>query len=264
MNNHNKLLRSWIFVPGSRQRMIDKALGLAADAIMFDIEDGVAPSEKETARRQIASVLDKCEAQTRARSSVATPARYVRVNAVGSDRIDDDLAAAVRPGCEGLVLPKLDRAEEITALEAAVATLEKERGMVVGALPLLPSIESPIGLFSAFAIATSSPRVIGLILGTEDYCRAMGLPLRREGEARDLIYALIDGDGSRRGPCSGRRRNLAAFGGWRGSEALCPPGTRARHVRYVAASPKPNRRGEQCFQSQSRRFGICRGGPESV
>jgi citrate lyase subunit beta/citryl-CoA lyase len=189
MNNHNKLLRSWIFVPGSRQRMIDKALGLAADAIMFDIEDGVAPSEKETARRQIASVLDKCEAQTRARSSVATPARYVRVNAVGSDRIDDDLAAAVRPGCEGLVLPKLDRAEEITALEAAVATLEKERGMVVGALPLLPSIESPIGLFSAFAIATSSPRVIGLILGTEDYCRAMGLPLRREGEARDLIYA---------------------------------------------------------------------------
>lgn len=189
MNNHKKLLRSWIFVPGSRQRMIDKALGFNADAIMFDIEDGVAPSEKETARRQIAAALDKCASEINTGSAVTTPARYVRVNAVGSDRIDDDLAAAVRPGCEGLVLPKVDRAEEITALETAIAALEKTRGMVVGALPLLPSIESPVGLFNAYAIATSSPRVMGLILGTEDYCRAMGLPLRREGEARELIYA---------------------------------------------------------------------------
>ena len=169
--------------------MIDKALGFNADVIMFDIEDGVAPSEKETARRQIAAVLDKCEGEIRAGGSVMTPLRFVRVNAVGSDRIEDDLAAAVRPGCEGLVLPKIDRTEEITEIEAAIAALERARGMAEGALPLLPSIESPIGLFNACAIASSSPRVIGLILGTEDYCRAMGLPLRREGEARDLIYA---------------------------------------------------------------------------
>ena len=189
MSNRVKLLRSWIFVPGSRQRMIDKALGFDADAIMFDIEDGVAPSEKETARRQIASVLDKCASETMAGSIVATPARFVRVNAVGSSRIGDDLDAAVRPGCDGLVLPKVDRAEEVASLESAIAGLEKDRGMEAGALPLLPSIESPIGLFNAYAIATSSPRVMGLILGTEDFCRGMGLPLRREGEARDLIYA---------------------------------------------------------------------------
>ena len=169
--------------------MIDKALGFNADAIMFDIEDGVAPSEKETARRQIAIVLDQCESKAKDGFSVATPSRFVRVNAVGSDRIDEDLDAAVRPGCEGLVLPKVDRAEEATSLESAIAALEKVRGMEAGALPLLPSIESPIGLFNAYAIATSSPRVMGLILGAEDYCRGMGLPLRREGEARDLIYA---------------------------------------------------------------------------
>ena len=189
MNNHDKLLRSWIFVPGSRQRMIDKALGFNADAIMFDIEDGVAPSEKDNARRQIASMLDHCADEIKTGSPISTPARFVRVNAVGSDRIDDDLAAAVRPGCEGLVLPKVDRAEEVNSLESAVAVLEKERGMETAPLPLLPSIESPIGLFNAYAIATSSPRVMGLILGTEDYCRGMGLPLKREGEARDLIYA---------------------------------------------------------------------------
>ena len=51
------LLRSWMFVPGHRQKMIDKALGLNVDAIMLDIEDGVAPIEKDTARQQIAEML---------------------------------------------------------------------------------------------------------------------------------------------------------------------------------------------------------------
>jgi citrate lyase subunit beta/citryl-CoA lyase len=189
MTNQHMLLRSWIFVPGSRQRMIDKALGFAADAIMFDIEDGVAPDEKPTARTQIALMLDKCAGEISAGAFVETPARFVRVNAIGSERVNDDLVAAVRPGCDGLVLPKVDQPEEISKLEVDLAALEEERGMVVGALPLLPSIESPIGLINAHAIATSSPRIIGLILGAEDYCRGMGLPLRREGEARDLIYA---------------------------------------------------------------------------
>lgn len=164
--------------------MIDKALGFDADAIILDVEDGVAPEEKKTARRQIAAAFDKI-----VESPVKTPARFVRVNAVGSNLIKDDLSAAVRPGCEGLVLPKVDRPEEISEVDTAITALEEERGMTAGALPLLPNIESPIGLFNAYAIATASKRVIGLMLGVEDYCRAMGLPLRREGEAQDLIYA---------------------------------------------------------------------------
>ena len=71
--------------------MIDKALGFAADAIMFDIEDGVAPNEKPTARTQIALMLDKCAGEISAGAFVETPARFVRVNAIGSERIMDDL-----------------------------------------------------------------------------------------------------------------------------------------------------------------------------
>ena len=56
------LLRSWMFVPGDRQRMIDKSMGLPVDAIMMDIEDGVAPAAKDTARRQIAAALDQITA----------------------------------------------------------------------------------------------------------------------------------------------------------------------------------------------------------
>ena len=91
------LIRSWMFVPGHRQRMIDKALGLNADAIMLDIEDGVAPNEKDTARKNIADSLGR-------EKTPASPARYVRINAIGHPRMDADLDAVVRPGLEGLVL----------------------------------------------------------------------------------------------------------------------------------------------------------------
>ena len=183
MSERRTLLRSWMFVPGDKQRMIDKALALGCDAIMMDIEDGVAPNEKENARRQIASSLDALD-KTR-----KTPARYVRINAVGSERMFDDLAAVLRPGLEGLVVPKVDHPDQVKAVEDIIVQTEKERGMPRDSVRLLVAIESPVGLFNAHAIASASPRVMGLIFGAEDFCREMGLPLRREGEAADLIYA---------------------------------------------------------------------------
>ena len=69
MDQKTTLLRSWMFVPGDRQRMIDKSLGLPVDAILMDIEDGVAPAAKETARRQIAAALDQLAARNAALSS---------------------------------------------------------------------------------------------------------------------------------------------------------------------------------------------------
>src|SRR5687767_15812027 len=89
------LIRSWMFVPGHRQRMIDKALGLNADAIMLDIEDGVAPNEKDSARKNIGESLGRAKAS-------GSPARYVRINAIGHPWMDADLAAVVRPGVEEL------------------------------------------------------------------------------------------------------------------------------------------------------------------
>jgi len=189
MEHERKLLRSWMFVPGDRQRMIDKAMGLEVDAIMMDIEDGVAPAEKETARKQIAASLDALAPKLKADPWLKTPARYVRVNPPGTDRIADDLHAVIRPGCEGLVVSKVDRPDQVHEVDAALMKLEKERGMNPGEVRLLVAIESPIGLFNAYPIASSSPRILGLIFGAEDFCREMGLPLRRDGEANDLIYA---------------------------------------------------------------------------
>jgi citrate lyase subunit beta / citryl-CoA lyase len=176
------LIRSWMFVPGHRQRMIDKALGLNADAIMLDIEDGVAPNEKDTARKNIAESLGRNKA-------AGTPARYVRINAIGHPRMDADLEAVVRPGLEGLVCPKVDTPDEVRKLDAILNDKEPKNGIAKGSVRLLIAVESPRGLLNAPAIALASSRIVGIIFGAEDFGREIGLPTVREGEARDLIYA---------------------------------------------------------------------------
>ncbi|MGA2511656.1 MAG: CoA ester lyase [Candidatus Acidiferrales bacterium] len=189
MDRKNELLRSWMFVPGNRQRMIEKSLGVAVDAVMMDIEDGVAPAEKDAARKQIAACLDQVATRLKTEKQLRTPARFVRINAVGHERSRDDLGSVVRQGLEGLVVPKVETPEQIKTVEEILDRREPEVGLSRGSVRLLVAIESPRGLFNAYSIATASPRVIGLIFGAEDFSRELSLPLRREGEARDLIYA---------------------------------------------------------------------------
>src|SRR5213594_1287154 len=176
------LKRSWMFVPGHRQRMIDKAFGLNADAIMLDIEDGVAPNEKDAARKNIAESLGREKAP-------GSPARYVRINAIGHARMDADLEAVIRPGLEGLVCPKVDTPDEVRKIDAILNDKEPKNNLKKSSVKLLIAIESPRGLLNAPVIAASSPRVAGLLFGAEDFGREIGLPTVREGEARDLIYA---------------------------------------------------------------------------
>jgi len=189
MAQKTELMRSWMFVPGNRQRMIEKSLGVAVDAIMMDIEDGVAPAEKDSARQQIAACLDQVATRLKSEPSLRTPARYVRINAVGHERSANDLAAVVRPGLEGLVLPKVETPEQVKSVADLLDRREPEAGLAKASVRLLCALESPKGLYNAYAIATASPRVIGLLFGAEDFARELSLPLRREGEARDLVYA---------------------------------------------------------------------------
>jgi citrate lyase subunit beta/citryl-CoA lyase len=176
------LIRSWMFVPGHRQRMIDKAFGINADAIMLDVEDGVAPNEKDTARKNIAASLGREKVS-------GSPARYVRINAIGHERMVADLDAVIRPGLEGLVCPKVDTVDEVRTVDAILSEREPKQGLTKGSVKLLIAIESPRGLLNAPAIAAASSRIVGIIFGAEDFGREIGLPAVREGEARDLIYA---------------------------------------------------------------------------
>jgi citrate lyase subunit beta / citryl-CoA lyase len=179
----DELRRSWMFVPGHRQKMIDKALGLAqVDALMLDIEDGVPQQEKQTAREQIGVSLVK------PRQPGTPPARFVRVSAVSYEHIAADLAHIVQPGLDGLVLPKVETPQQIQLVDAILRDRERQVGVALGKIALLIAIESPRGLLNAYAIATASPRVTGLLFGAEDLGKELGLPFRREAEASELLF----------------------------------------------------------------------------
>ncbi len=180
---HTELRRSWMFVPGHRQRMLDKALGLGnVDALMLDIEDGVPPQEKQTAREQIGRTLAQAGAAT------SGPARFVRINAVGGDQMRRDLEHVIQAGTDGLVLPKVETPEQVRLVDGILGEREAAAARQAGTVALMAAIESPRGLRGAYEIATASPRVIGLMFGAEDLSRELGLPLRREGEAREMVF----------------------------------------------------------------------------
>ena len=158
-----------------------KAQERPADALIFDLEDSVPPSEKERARAAVVGLLEASPYSGRS-------LRYVRVNALPlRQELEADLEAVVRPGLDGLLVPKVETPDAVRQVASLVAALESARGMT-SETPLLVAIESPVGLLNAPAIAASSSRVVGLNLGAEDFGRELGLPLRREGEALELLY----------------------------------------------------------------------------
>jgi citrate lyase subunit beta/citryl-CoA lyase len=178
-----QLIRSWMFVPGNRQKMIDKALALPnVDAIMLDIEDGVPVHEKDTARKMIGAALAKTGPDTKG------PARYVRINSVGHEWMYADLAHVIQSGTQGLAVPKVETPDQVKLVSALLDEGERKAKLPAGTVRLLIALESPRGLLRAAEIASSSPRVVGLMFGAEDLGKELGLPLRREGEAAELLY----------------------------------------------------------------------------
>ncbi|HZA53733.1 MAG TPA: CoA ester lyase, partial [Candidatus Udaeobacter sp.] len=139
-------------------------------------------NEKDTARKNIAESLGR-------EKTPGSPARYVRMNAIGHARMDADLAAVLRPGLEGLVCPKVDTPDEVRKVDGILNERESKLKMERGSIKLLIAVESPRGLINAPAIAAASPRIVGLMFGAEDFGREIGLPTVREAEARDLVYA---------------------------------------------------------------------------
>lgn len=174
--------RSLLFVPAHRPRMVEKALGLPADALVLELEDGVPAEEKPAARAAVARFLE-------APPAASPRATLVRVN--GPHHLEwfrADMEAIVRPGLHGVVLPKVESTGDVDVADAMLSDLAVARGLPAGGVRLLLIIESPIGLLRAYDLATRSPRTAALIFGGEDFALGLGLPLVREGEALDLLY----------------------------------------------------------------------------
>jgi citrate lyase subunit beta/citryl-CoA lyase len=182
-------MRSLMFVPAHRERMVERALGLGEfgasglDLAILDLEDGVPPAAKDEARRRVGEVL------ARASRDGAGPIRFARIRNAPSDEGAGDLEAVVRPGLAGIMAPKVRRPDEVEWIAQRLDALEQSAKIRRGSVRIIPSIESAAALIEAPRIAMASDRVVGLAFGSEDFALDLGLPTKREGEAADLLYA---------------------------------------------------------------------------
>ncbi len=171
--------RSMLFLPGNNPNMLINGNCLGADAVIFDLEDAVAPAEKDAARILVRNTMRYmdfrgCE-------------MIVRINSVDTAYWKKDMDAVVpqKPGM--LLLPKTGCAADILEADAYLTELEKKLGFAPNTVGLMALIETAMGVENAFAIATAAKRVRALFLGAEDL--TADLQCKRTKEGREIEYA---------------------------------------------------------------------------
>jgi citrate lyase subunit beta/citryl-CoA lyase len=157
--------RSLMFVPVTAEKFVRTGADRGADAIILDLEDAVAPSQKDRARTLIADAIPQVN-----RNGADV---LVRVNRPWRLLVRD-LEAAVIPGISALMLTKVDSPEHVQAVEAIVDELEAERGLPAGNIKFIALVEDAKGFFRIEHIATASRRLVGLSLGSEDFAADIG------------------------------------------------------------------------------------------
>ena len=160
--------RSALYIPASRPRALDKARGLTADAILFDLEDAVLPAEKAEGRQTLTTEL--------AKGGYGSRARIVRINALETEWGEADAIAMANAACDGVLLPKVNGPDDLDRLAALVPDK-----------PLWAMMETPLGILRAADIA-AHPRLAGIVMGTNDLAKDLGL--RNRADRMPLMQAL--------------------------------------------------------------------------
>ena len=190
MAQNSSLNRSFLFAPGNVPRRVEKALTLEADAIIVDLEDSVAASDKAATRQSVAQAL---KAPRRGRG-------YVRVNAASTSWCYADLVETIHKGVEGVVLPKVESAAELHAIDWLLTALERQHGLAEGSIDLMPQVETAAGVQRIERIVQGRNlrpykgpwRVKRVCFGAADYANDVGLsPSLDEPELAEARARLV-------------------------------------------------------------------------
>ena len=174
------LIRTALFVPGNRPDRIVKAFGTGADVVIIDLEDAVPLSEKESSRPNVREKV----------AEFADRMILVRTNALGSAFVDGDLDEAIVEGVNGIILPKVERADDITKINTLLIEVEKNRSLPEGSIRVFPLIESAAGvqhIYDIVSTKTKPERIYTVMFGAADYTLDMGIEMTMEGN--ELFYA---------------------------------------------------------------------------
>jgi citrate lyase subunit beta/citryl-CoA lyase len=150
--------RSMLYMPGSNARALDKARGLAADALIFDLEDAVAPDAKTPARDQVGAAMRQ--------GGYGSRELLVRVNGLATEWGRADLRAAAAMAIDGVLLPKVESAATVREAEAILVEAGAPDRLAIWCM-----METPLGMLHAEAIAGAAPRLGGLVMGTSDLAK---------------------------------------------------------------------------------------------
>lgn len=184
--------RSALYMPGANDKALEKAKSLPTDCIIFDTEDSVAPDMKATAREKVAAAVTSGEYGNRELT--------IRVNSIETEWHSDDLRSAAEAGPSGIVVPKIDSAADVAAVEKVLESVPSASNTSIWAM-----LETPTAIENAVEIATSSERLTVLIMGTNDLAKELRASLvpgrapllwglgRAVNAARFANKAILDG-----------------------------------------------------------------------
>jgi len=184
------LNRTFLFAPGNHPRRVENALSLDADAVILDLEDAVATSDKAAARKPVAEAL---KGPRRCRG-------YVRPNAPSSPFCYRDLVETIHEKVDGVVLPKVESAADLHAVDWLLAALERERGITEGSIDLIPMVETAAGVARVDRILQARSlrpyrapwRVKRVAFGAGDYSLDVGLvPSHEEPELAEARARVV-------------------------------------------------------------------------
>lgn len=162
MAHVNYLMRSLMFVPGNREDLMRKAAESDADVLLLDIEDSVQPKLNKSKARHLINKLinEKIFNQKKV---------YIRINDRESGELLNDLELFIRAEIQGFVYPKSKNSEDIFFIDKLLEAMEFKNNIKIGSLKLIPLIETAEAVLNVLSIAKSSPRVIALAYGCEDF-----------------------------------------------------------------------------------------------
>ncbi|MDE5664255.1 MAG: citrate (pro-3S)-lyase subunit beta [Muribaculaceae bacterium] len=177
-----RLRRTMMFVPGNNPGMMADAHIYGPDSIMLDLEDSVTMAEKDTARLLVYNALKSID--------YGDTEMVVRINPLNTPYGKKDIEAVVKAGVDVIRMPKTETAEEVVEVEREIERVEREIGCL-GRTKIMAAIESALGICNAYAIATASPRMMGIALGAEDYCANLKTQRTPDGDELRLARETI-------------------------------------------------------------------------
>jgi len=223
-----RLRRTRMYAPGNNPKVLSKGTTPGADSVILDLEDSVAPSQKDAARIMVRYALENVD--------FGDAEVLCRVNPMSTEYGPEDVRA-IGHLVDALVVPKCETKADVLQVDALLEEVEAEHGLSVGKVGIVPLIETAKGALNAYEVAMASPRNISLAFGAEDYTADVGGLRTRDGIAmlwaRSQVVAAAT--------AAGIQASDTVFGDFRDEEACTPRPSRPPRWASMARAPSiPN------------------------